>query len=49
MATTNLNTHLWIRMYNGFAVIPDLRQTGIAKKPGHVWKKNSCEFFCVPC
>ena len=32
MATTNLNTHLWIRIYNGFAIIPDLRQTGIAKK-----------------
>ena len=31
MATTNLNTHLWIRIYNGFAIIPDLRQTGIAK------------------
>ena len=32
MSTTNLNIHLWIRIYNGFAVIPDLRQTGIAKK-----------------
>ena len=31
MATTNLNTHLLIRIYNGFAIIPDLRQTGIAK------------------
>ena len=31
MATTNLNTHLWTRIYNGFAIIPDLRQTGIAK------------------
>ena len=40
MATTNLNTHLWIRIYNGFAIIPDLRKTGIAKKPGHFWGKK---------
>ena len=31
MAITNLNPQLWIRIYNGFAIIPDLRQTGIAK------------------
>ena len=49
MTTTNLNTHLWIRIYNGFAIIPDLRQTGIAKKPGQFWEKMSCEFFSVPC
>ena len=28
---TNLNPKLWIRKYNGFAVIPDLRQTGISE------------------
>ena len=28
---TNLNPKLWIRTYNGFAVIPDLRQTGISE------------------
>ena len=32
MARTNLNPQLWIRVYNGFAIIPALRQTGIAKK-----------------
>ena len=31
MATTNLNPQLWFRIYNGFAIIPYLRQTGIAK------------------
>ena len=49
MATTNLKTHLWIRIYNGFAIILDLRQKGIAKKPGHFWGKNYCEIFSVPC
>ena len=32
MATTNLNPQLWIRINNGFDIIPDLRQTGKAKK-----------------
>ena len=31
MDTTNLNPQLYIRTYNGFAVIPDLRQTDISK------------------
>ena len=29
MAITPLNPKLWIRIYNGFVEIPDLRQTGI--------------------
>ena len=49
MAITNLNPLLWIRIYNGFAIIPDLRQTGIAKTPGHFWAFFSFEFFSVPC
>ena len=49
MATTNLNTHLWIRIYNGFAIIPDLRQTGIAKNLALFGQKKICEFFSVPC
>ena len=35
MAITNLNSQLWIRIYNGFDKIPDLTQTDITKKPGH--------------
>ena len=31
MVITHLNPKLWIRTYNGFAVIPDLRQTGISE------------------
>jgi len=31
MTITHLNPKLWIRTYNGFAVIPDLRQTGISE------------------
>ena len=38
-ATTNLNTHLCILIYNGFAIIPDLRQTGIAKNLATFGKK----------
>ena len=39
MATTNLNPQLWIRNNNSFAIIPDLRQTGITKQAtfGHVF------------
>ena len=29
MTITHLNPQLWIRIYNGFAEIPDLRQTGL--------------------
>ena len=32
MAITHQNPQLWIRIYKGFAIIPDLRKTGIAKK-----------------
>ena len=31
MTITHINPKLWIRTYNGFAVIPDLRQTGISE------------------
>ena len=31
MAITNLNPYLWIRIYTGFDIKPNLRQTGIAK------------------
>ena len=31
MTITHLNPKLWIRTYNGFAVIPDLSQTGISE------------------
>ena len=31
MAIKNRNPQLWIRIYNGFAEIPDLRQTGISE------------------
>ena len=32
MAIKNINPQLWIRIYNRFAIIPDLSQTGITKK-----------------
>ena len=48
MATTNLNTHLWIRIYNGFAIIPDLRQTGIAKNLATFGKKIHVNFALCP-
>ena len=49
MATTNLNPQLWIRIYNGFAIIPDLRQTGIAKKTWQLLgKKNTVNFSLCP-
>ena len=47
MATTNLNTHLWIRIYNGFAIIPDLRQTGIAKKLATFGIKITVNILCA--
>ena len=47
MATTNLNTHLWIRIYNGFAIIPDLRQTSIAKNLATFGKKFLWIFLCA--
>ena len=31
MAIINLNPQLWTRIYNGFAEIPDLRQTSITE------------------
>ena len=31
MAITNLNPYLWIRIYTGFDIKPNLRQTGMAK------------------
>ena len=31
MAKTNLNPEFQIRIYDGFAIITDLRKTGIAK------------------
>ena len=45
MPTTNLNSQLWISIYNGFAIIPELRQTVIAKKKqkkrnGHYWENK---------
>ena len=49
MATANLNPQLWIRIYNGFAIIPNLRQTGIAKKLATFGQFFSGEFFSVPC
>ena len=48
MSIANLNPQLWIRIYNGFAKIPDLRQTGITENLATFGKKNSCEFFSVP-
>ena len=42
MATTNLNPQLQIRIYYGFAIIPDLRQTGIAKK---TWPRLEKKFL----
>ena len=47
MATTNLNTHLWIRIYNGFAIILDLRQTGIAKNLATFGNKILWIFLCA--
>ena len=40
IATTNLNPQLWIRIYNDFAIISGLRQTGIAKKTVHFSEKK---------
>ena len=48
MATINLNPQLQIRIYYGFAIIPDLRQTGIAKKPGHFQEKITVNFSLCP-
>ena len=48
MTTSKLKPQSWIRIYNGFAKIPDLRQTGITKNLSSFGKKNSCEFFSVP-
>ena len=46
MATTKLNTHLWIRI--GFAIILDLRQTGIAKNLATFGKKIPVNFSVCP-
>ena len=46
MTTTDLYTHLWIRIYNDFDIIPDLRKTGIAK----IWQllvKKLLHFFSL--
>ena len=45
MAITNLNPQLWIRIYTGFDIKPNLRQTGIAKNMATFGTKNSCEFL----
>ena len=48
MATTNLNPQLSIRTYNDFDIIPDLRQTGIAKNLATFWQKNYVNFSLCP-
>ena len=51
MAITYLNPQLLIRIYNGFAEIPDLRQTGItgiAKNLGTFGQKNYVNFSLCP-
>ena len=48
MTKTNLKPQLWIRIYriyNGFAIIPDLRQTGIAKNLAHFGEKKILKIF----
>ena len=40
MAITHLNPQLWIRIYNSFAEIPFLRQTGITENLATFGKKN---------
>ena len=48
MAITHLNPKLWIRTYNGFAEISDLRQTGISENLatfGQIFSKWI--FFCA--
>ena len=42
MATTNLNTHLWFLIYNGFAIIYDLRQTGISENLANFGQQIFC-------
>ena len=49
MAITHLNPYSWIRIYNGFAEIPDLRQTGITENLATFGQFFSCEFFSVLC
>ena len=48
MAITNLNPQLWIGIYNGFAIILDLRKTGIAKKTNtHTNKDKYSQFIII--
>ena len=48
MATTNLNPQLWIPIFNGFTMIPDLRHTGIAKSWLRLEKKIPENFSLCP-
>ena len=48
MATTNVNAELWICIYNGFAIIPVLRQTGIAKNLATFGRKIPVNFSLCP-
>ena len=44
MAITNLNPQLWIRIYNGFAIIAALRQTVIAENLATFGEKITVNF-----
>ena len=48
IAITNLNRQLWIRIYNGFSEIPDIRQTGITKTWQLLGKKFPVDFSMCP-
>ena len=47
MAITNLNPYLWIRIYTGFDIKPNLRQTGTAKTWPLLCTCFCCEVFSV--
>ena len=46
MATTNLNPYLWIGIYTGFDIKPNLTQTGIAKSMATVRQFFPVNFLC---
>ena len=48
MTITHLNPKLWILTYKGFAVIPDLRQTGISENLATFGQNNFVNFSLCP-
>ena len=48
MTIPHLKPKLWIRTYNGFAVIPDLRQTGISENLATFGLFFPVNFFLCP-